>query len=460
VVGILLSASIQIILVVLGVIAALILKSRIRTITFVVLLIPTTGLIRRLVAGPEAHTEADPLLILPILLTIGVMLASLTKPRDDRKRSFMRLTVAATIIGVVGTIVLTRSFDIGVLFSGAMIVIPLLLAILISTGRMPSPWEAAMRALPALAVLVGLYGIYQFFVLPQWDKAWMINSGLTSIGHPIPLQVRVFGTSESPGPYALFIGLVLTICLYIAVVGRTGPGRLPWMTLSIFLAVPLLLSGVRSALIGVVVCAVLLALLRAKGMTRVLIVAFLAGMYYLLTSVIARFGAGSTVLNADRYTQFSSNDPSLTARLTLLNDLRDPFQHLIGDPNAPVADNLFIGALDRFGFLPAAGLFALTVCLILVSIRNLARHHNEIAALCAVFISTQTLFGNVFGSLFGLLVGIVVGTVMKRHTLPPRERGVRPTQTSGLTIKQKAMAAPHRSRLRRPRHPRGHRQLA
>ena len=56
-------------------------------------------------------------------------------------------------------------------------------------------------ALPILA----LYGIYQFVRLPVWDSAWMINADLKSIGSPLPFLVRVFGTLNTPGPYAAFL---------------------------------------------------------------------------------------------------------------------------------------------------------------------------------------------------------------------------------------------------------------
>lgn len=418
-VGVTLSSSIQVTLVVLGLMVAVILRSRSGVVAFAALLVPTTGLIRRLVAGPTAHEQSDPLLLLPILMILAIVLISLTRPRVDRARSFMRFVVVTAIVGIAGAVVLTASFTTDALFSATLMVTPMMLAIVLSSGRLPPVWDAVLRILPVTALLAAAYGIYQFFVLPQWDKAWMLSSQLTSIGHPYPLQVRVFGASESPGPYASFIGLVLVICLYITVVKRKGVAKLRWMLLCLFLVVPLLLSGVRSALIGVAISAIVLALFRARGATRVLIVLFFIGVYYLLTTVISRFGAGSTILNAGRYTQFSTTDTSLQSRLALLAYLRDPFAHVIGSPSAAETDNLFIDALVRYGLLPATALFVLMLCLVFVSLRNLVRHQNETAALAVVFIATQTVFGNVYGSLFGILVGIAIGTVMTRTVAGP-----------------------------------------
>ena len=60
-------------------------------------------------------------------------------------------------------------------------------------------------------LLLGLYGVAQFFVVPPWDAFWMTNSGMNSIGKPVPFEVRIFSTMDSAGPFAMFLmaGLVL-----------------------------------------------------------------------------------------------------------------------------------------------------------------------------------------------------------------------------------------------------------
>ena len=62
-------------------------------------------------------------------------------------------------------------------------------------------------------LLMGLYGIYQFFFVPPWDVFWMENSALTSIGFPEPMEVRVYSTMNTPQPLAdyLVCGLMLGI---------------------------------------------------------------------------------------------------------------------------------------------------------------------------------------------------------------------------------------------------------
>lgn len=419
---------IQVTLVLLGALAALILYSRTRVMAFVIILIPTLGLIRRLVAGESGRTESDPLILLPIMLVVMVLAVSLTNPRSDPGKSSLRFLAAMVALGVGTTVVLRGAFGVEGLFFAASIIVPMMLAITLSTGRLTSLWSATAKVLPALAISVGTYGIFQFFVLPEWDRAWMRASELTSIGHPLPSQVRVFAASESPGPFALFLGLVLTLCLVAAVVEERTSRRFGWIALGAYITYPLLLSGVRSALLSVGICAIILTLVRARGFSRMLLLAFLGGAYYMLNSVVARFGAGSTILSADRYSSFSAEDDSFVARMKLLASVGNPLQYIVGNPNGRAADNLFIDTLFRYGLVPALALFLFMICITAAAIVNLKRKHAEAASLCMVYITASSFFGPTFNSLFGILAGLVFGTVMTAiRTRPPKAEPTAPT---------------------------------
>ncbi len=62
-------------------------------------------------------------------------------------------------------------------------------------------------------LVMGLYGLYQFFFLAPWDALWMENSSLTSIGVPERLGVRVFSTMNTPQPFSdyLVFGMLLSL---------------------------------------------------------------------------------------------------------------------------------------------------------------------------------------------------------------------------------------------------------
>lgn len=88
-------------------------------------------------------------------------------------------------------------------------------------------------------LLTGAYGIYQYLVAPQWDTNWLVNTKLTSFGNPAPLEIRVWSTMHSPGPFAIVImaGLILLF-------SSQHPMRVPASAVG-YLA--FLLSMVRSA---------------------------------------------------------------------------------------------------------------------------------------------------------------------------------------------------------------------
>ncbi len=62
-------------------------------------------------------------------------------------------------------------------------------------------------------LITGTYGIVQFLIAPEWDRAWLLSTKLTSFGDPAPLKIRVWSTMPSPGPFAsmMMAGLLLLL---------------------------------------------------------------------------------------------------------------------------------------------------------------------------------------------------------------------------------------------------------
>lgn len=87
-------------------------------------------------------------------------------------------------------------------------------------------------------VLLGAYGIYQFVDPPLWDRVWMADSGMYSIGRAFPYEVRVFSLVNAPLPFAT----ILAAGLFASVSAR-GLGRVLAIALG---TTALLLSLVRS----------------------------------------------------------------------------------------------------------------------------------------------------------------------------------------------------------------------
>jgi hypothetical protein len=106
--------------------------------------------------------------------------------------------------------------------------------------------QSAARAFLFICPIVGLYAIYQYMVLPEWDRYWMMYSKMQSIGQPEARQVRVFGTMNSPASFAMFVSCGLLLF---------GFCRRGWVAALLLVPVclGLLLTSVRTAWISVAI---------------------------------------------------------------------------------------------------------------------------------------------------------------------------------------------------------------
>ena len=70
-------------------------------------------------------------------------------------------------------------------------------------------------------LVMGSYGIYQFFVLPDWDRMWMLNVQLNSFGEVDPMKTRAFSTMNAPAIFA-----AVTACGLLLLFNMRGKLRL------------------------------------------------------------------------------------------------------------------------------------------------------------------------------------------------------------------------------------------
>jgi hypothetical protein len=102
-------------------------------------------------------------------------------------------------------------------------------------------------------LVMGSYGILQYLLLPEWDRYWLIQSGMfTSAGDPVPLGMRVWSTMHSPGPFSVTIAA----CLLILISTNTNnPLKIPGIFVG---SLSFLLTLVRSAWGGFLVSLIIL----------------------------------------------------------------------------------------------------------------------------------------------------------------------------------------------------------
>ncbi len=157
-------------------------------------------------------------------------------------------------------------------------------------------------------LIVGVYGLVQFFLLPHWDAYWMIQSGISTAGKPYPLQVRVFSTLDTAGP----LGEALVALILLAVADLRGNRYLRLAAVSAAV-ITLGLSQVRAAWISLAVAIVLLLVARRIRLGRMV-----AGFGIALVLLLAVGGpilatVGSRVSNS---VSAGTSDTSFTARVT------------------------------------------------------------------------------------------------------------------------------------------------
>jgi hypothetical protein len=98
-------------------------------------------------------------------------------------------------------------------------------------------------------LVMGIYGIYQFYQAPIWDTAWLENlpGGIESstFGRPAPQEIRVWSTGNAPGQFA---SVIVALMFFLS-------SKRSMLTIPAFLAglYALLLTLVRTAwLTGIV----------------------------------------------------------------------------------------------------------------------------------------------------------------------------------------------------------------
>jgi len=218
---------------------------------FIVTLWFYTPLVRRILDMHHGYIPQSLALAAPVLASTVAVWTVIRFARE------LRGTLFAPALLVIGAI--TYGFLVGALRNG---VVPAFYAYLawlspalvglhtaLHWRRYPEMKQVLLRTLAWTVGPAALYGIYQFAVLPIWDRIWMIGTNLQSIGAPEPFALRVFGSMTMPGTFAVVMQVTLLLLLSAEV-----RGRLPTLVLSF---IGLLLSRIRTAWLGFILGLVL-----------------------------------------------------------------------------------------------------------------------------------------------------------------------------------------------------------
>ncbi len=174
-----------------------------------------TPLVRRLVDYRAGYDPINPVLVAPVLVT-GLSLLSLLRHLPKLQRQSLAALapillslVYAYPIGLRNTGLQAATFSLLQWF------VPITFGFHLATDapRYPAYQATTCRVFTWAAFLLGLYGIWQFVTPLPWDRYWMLNTEMSTIGRPLPLEVRVFSTVNSPAPFAMVMlaGLLMLL---------------------------------------------------------------------------------------------------------------------------------------------------------------------------------------------------------------------------------------------------------
>lgn len=377
-------------------------------------------LVRRVVDWRGGFHENSPVLLAaPAVALLGLLALQRTRPlRPAAAAAFGAALLAAGY--AVGLGLLLRP-PVPVAVAVLQWVSPLAVALLVLLG--PGDAQDVRTAVRRVTrwglLLLGGYGLVQYFVLPPWDAAWMesVRFVLTSIGNPEPQQVRVFSTSNAPGPLATSLGVLILLAL------GSRRTRLDDLALGLgFLTFGL--SLVRAAWVSLAVAVVLLVLSRRVSLVK------LAGSAAALVAVVALVGGPVAETISGRIDDTASagtEDTSFQARLAfqaavLPEALRDPFGAGLGSTGTAVrrgatgrdlafqdSDSGYVEALHVFGAPLAVALLGTVFWAAASTWRRAlaappgARPYEMVLAATLVTVPVAMLFGSALTAASGAL---------------------------------------------------------
>jgi len=275
-----------------------------RYVAWVLWLFMLTPFVRRVVDAQNGWNQQNLILIAPLVacaLCAADAFVHLPRLRRVVALPFV-VALACLVAGVsVGLFLTPPSL---VMYAALSWAAPLLLGlhVVIHPEHREEYHRAIVGALTVGVVIMGAYGVLQFVAPAEWDRLWMINSRMDSIGEPLPLRVRVFSTMNAPGPLAQF----LTVALLVLIALRSA---LKWPAIAAGLLL-LLMSLARSAWLGFVVGLVLLLVVARERARRAAVVLVAGGAVVLVALATAPLPDS---LDAMRHT--------ITTRITTMGDL-------------------------------------------------------------------------------------------------------------------------------------------
>jgi hypothetical protein len=183
-----------------------------------VLLFCFVSLVRRLVDAQSGFDPQNPILLTPNLcgLLAAIEFLNYWLRRQPRNLGPFLIILLAIAYGSVLAIVSGR-FMAGLIDFLKWGFGPTFAVFILSQGSGQLQTRKVVEGCLVWAgTAMALYGICQFIQPTPWDTLWansVIDSGMESLGHPAPFELRAFSTMNSPGSFGAIMCCAILIAL-------------------------------------------------------------------------------------------------------------------------------------------------------------------------------------------------------------------------------------------------------
>ena len=200
-----------------------------------------TPMVRRIYDLHYGFHPTSSILIAPLAISMIAGITVLRRMRMLRSSQYIPFMIAGAGLTYAYLIGLIRHAPVAATYDLITWIAPLLFGIHVALD-----WRQFARTRKTLTscalwglIVCSLYGIAQFVNPLSWDRAWVVNAEMVSVGAPLPFIIRVFSTLNAPGPFSIML-------IFALIIGLAAPQK--WRALPIAVGIiALMLTKGRSA---------------------------------------------------------------------------------------------------------------------------------------------------------------------------------------------------------------------
>lgn len=339
-----------------------------------------------------AFTDSSPILLAPylaILVCGHSLFFNLPKVKEKGTLPFV-LALASVLYGYCVGLLYPGISPIKVTVSLLGWIAPILFGhhLYINWRRYPEYSRVTRNVFLWGALLMGVYGVYQYVVAPEWDRLWLVASGMdSSSGRPEPYGMRVWSTLNACGVYADMIATALLVLF-----SCKGPMVLP---ASLFGGLSLLLTSVRTGWLGLLSGMIFISIsLTAKQ--RIRLIGGILILAVCIVPVISIEPFSTTITQRLNSLSDLENDDSARTRKKIYQDFFESgIYNLTGDgigthdtvDSGPLS---FVLDLGWIGSIPYVGSMVLSITALF---RNQSKSSDLfIKASCSILVKSMFFF--------------------------------------------------------------------